>query len=506
MKQLRFEEKDKLADILKAVQDTPEEELEIIFVGSGLDQATLDNKVIATTAEKLGKKITFREKDLPTPSVPTNFAQDDHGFVEGRDVAEENKSALPTKPEETVPVAASAKKQNFISKLKILLKGPKWLYFLAAGVLFFVIGGGFAFWLLPSATVTIFTKAQFQEAEFPLKASESIENVDKEAGLVPLKILEDTVEDSIEVQTTGSTTVGTPAKGRVTIVNKDTNDKTFFKGAVLTTISGPKIEFTLDEVVNIAASPDGCGPPSPTPCEEVGADVTAKAIGEPGNLKSGTVFKVGDADLLAVSAANPTNFTGGTSKKITVVSANDQKKAKEDLLKKMQDTSRKDLETENPQIIIPEDGFQSEIVKEEYSHKVGEEATTLRLSMETKFSAKSFSRNDLQDILLSEITGNIPSDFVVDENNIFVTSEILDEKDGEYNIVGKIKAALLPNLKEDEVKSNIAGKDFGSADKYLKGLNSVSGFEVKIKPTPFKIFGILPMLKSKISLEIKPEE
>jgi len=96
--------------------------------------------------------------------------------------------------------------------------------------------------------------------------------------------------------------------------------------------------------------------------------------------------------------------------------------------------------------------------------------------------------------------------FVVDENNIFVTSEILDEKDGEYNIVGKIKAALLPNLKEDEVKSNIAGKDFGSADKYLKGLNSVSGFEVKIKPTPFKIFGILPMLKSKISLEIKPEE
>ena len=56
MKQLRFEEKDKLTDILKAVQDTTEEEVEVIFVGSGLDQATLDKRVITTTAEKLGKK------------------------------------------------------------------------------------------------------------------------------------------------------------------------------------------------------------------------------------------------------------------------------------------------------------------------------------------------------------------------------------------------------------------------------------------------------------------
>lgn len=503
MKQLRFEEKDKLADFLERIQETSEEEIEITFAGSGLEQSTLDKKVILAVGEKLGKKISFREKSQPVAAEAT---QRGHGFVEGKDVAEEVQSLPLQKPESGESVPTSVKKKNFLSKLRLLLKGLKWVYVAAGIVLLFVVIGVLAFWFIPSAYVTIFTKQQFQEAEFPLKASESVEKADKDAGMLPLKALEDTVEDSIEVKTTGSTTVGTPAKGRVTIVNNDTNDKTFFKGAVLTTASGSKIEFILDETISIPGSPPGCGASPFPPCNEVGANVTAKLIGESGNLKSGTVFKVGDADLLEVSAVNTTNFTGGTSKKITVVSADDQKKAKEDLLKKMQETSRKDLETENPQIIIPEDGFKSEIVKEEYSHKVGEETTTLRLAMETKFLVKSFSRNDLQDILLSEIADNIPNGFVVDKNNIFVTSEILDEEDGEFSIVGKIKVSLIPNLNQDEIKEKIAGKDFGSVDQYLKSLNSVSGFEVKISPLPFKIFGILPMLKSKISLDIKSEE
>lgn len=496
MKQLRFEEKDKLPDILEAIHKTSDEEIEITISGGQVLDLTLDKKVLTLAAEKLGKKLTFRDKTQPrTPQPQTHEKPTGHGFVEGEDVAEPKTEA---KPEAGTPV----KKRNWFSKLPFL-KGPKWVYIVLGAVLLFIVVGATSFWLLPSAKVTLFTTAQFQEAEFPLTASETIQKADKEAGMIPLKVLESSQEDSIETQSTGSKTVGSKAKGRVKVVNRDTsNSKTFFKGSVITTTSGPNVSFTLDKSATLSAAPVGCE----ADCPQVGVDITAKVIGDSGNLKSGTVFKVGDADVNLVFAKNETNFSGGSSKKITIVSADDHKKSKEDLLKKLEEAVKKKLETENPQIVIPEGGFENEITSEVYSQKVGDEKSSFRLSMEVKFSAKSFSENDLKEILIDEISDNIPNDFVLDPDNVIVSSEVLRQEGTDLNILGKIKAALLPAINEEEVKRNISGKDFGSVDGYLQSLNSVSGFEIKVMPSPFRIFGILPLLKNKIDIDIKAED
>jgi hypothetical protein len=496
MKEIRFEEKDKLSDILETVQNTTDHEIEIATSGSDIWDTQLNKKVITLAAEKQEKKISFRDKKKPP--VPQDQAapeKENLGFVEGKDVAEEKTQT----PVETTP---PPKKKGLFPKIPFL-KGPKWIYFVLGFIGLLLVAGFITFWFLPSATVKLFTAPQFQEAEFSLVASEAVEEADKEEGVIPLKTLETSEEDSIETKASGSKTVGTKATGRVKIVNRDaSNSKKFFKGTVITPVSGAKISFTLNQTATLSAAPVGCE----NDCPQKGVDITSKVIGSSGNLKSGTVFKVGDANVNLVFAKNETNFSGGSSEKLTVVSAEDQKKAKEDLLEKMEKGAKKSLEEKNPGATIPAGGLKNEIINQTYSQNIGDEADSFRLSMQVEFLAKSFSEIDLENFLVSEIEEKIPNDFTLDKENILVSSEILGEDQEGLNVLGKIKAALLPKVNEEEIRRNIAGKNFGSVDNYLKSLNSVSGFEIKVAPLPFRIFGILPFMGGRIKIEVVQEE
>lgn len=495
MKELRIEEESKLADIINSIKDTPEAEIEIITTGTDIFDVGVNKEIVKLASESFGKKVTFKGKQLPSGKAGEEVGKRENlGFVEGKDIAEEKEQK-----EEAAP--RPFKKRRF-PKLPFP-KWPKWVYALigSAGLIF--ITGILTFWFVPSATITLFTEQQFKESEISLVASDVIEKADKENGIIPLQTIETDEEDSIESKATGSKTIGSKAKGRVKIVNRDSNNnKTFFKGTVVSPISGSSIKFSLDKTATISAAPVGCE----ADCPAVGVDVTAKVIGSEGNLKSGTVFKVGSADVNLVFAKNETNFSGGSSKKVTVISASDHKKAKEDLIKKMEEKAKSDLEEENQGIIIPDGGFENEILEEVYSKNVGEEADNFRLSIKVRFIAIYFSEDDLKVILVEAVSEELPNDLKLDEENIFISSEILGKNDGELNIIGKIKAPLIPIIDEDEVRRNVAGKGFGQVDGYLKSLNSILGFEIKVNPALFRFFGRLPFSRNSISIEVIQEE
>ncbi|OGY25475.1 MAG: hypothetical protein A2Z11_03540 [Candidatus Woykebacteria bacterium RBG_16_43_9] len=496
MKRLEFDEKNNLADVLKAIQNEPETEIEIyIFPGSEILKDSANKSVIELLAKQLDKKIVLKGEEGPkqvadeTTSKKEGKEEDEHGFVEGKDVAEErvgeSKFSLPKFP-----------------KLKFL-KGPRWLFFLAGFIGLVIIAVILTFWLVPTATVTLTAEQKFKESELALIASAEAEEVDVDKGILPLKTLDTTIEDVLETKATGTKTVGTNAKGRVKIVNRDTKNKTFFAGTTIKTISNPILTFTLDETATISASPAGCI----ADCKETAVNVTAKEIGEKGNLAAGTKFQVGSVtDTTKVVAESLTNFTGGSSKKITVVSANDQKKAKEELLEKMEKKAKEELEKSNPGIVIPEGGLEPQILNEAYSKKTGEEALDFRLSLEVKFTAKIFSEEDLINLMIGSISETLPSGFEIDKEASVVESEILEKGDTDLKILGKIKASLVPIINTDEVVKNISGKDFGSTDKYLKSMNSITSFEIKLSPSVFRIFGTMPFARSRIKVELVQKE
>lgn len=503
MKRLEFDEKNNLADVLKALQKEPENEIEIyLFPGSEILKDSANKEIIELLAKDLNKEVILKGEVSIKPVVLEKSKnevkdEDNHGFVEGKDVAEDQiEGKVPTEKKKgrfTLPKLA---------KLKFL-KGPKWIYFLIGFLGFIVVGGVLTFWLVPKATVTLITEQKFKEAELAIIASSKVEEVDVDKGIIPLETLETSVEDVLEIKATGSKTVGTSAKGRIKIVNRDTeNAKTFFKGTTITSVSGTALSFSLDAQATVSAAPAGCE----ADCPQVGVDVTAKSIGDSGNLKAGTVFKIGSANVNLVFAKNETNFSGGSSKKIKIVSTGDQKKVKEDLLEKLEAKAREELEKENLEFVIPEGGLEAEIVNETYSKKVGEEAADFKLSLEVKFTVKIFSEDDLKNILINSISESIPSGFEIDKEGSSVESEILEKGDDDLKVLGKIKANLIPIIDTSDIAKNIAGKDFGSTDKYLKSIGAITAFEIKLEPSIMKLFGTMPFISSRIKVNVTAAE
>lgn len=505
MKRLEFDEKNNLADVLEAIKNEADAQIEIfIFPGSEILKDSANREVLELLAKQSGKEITIKGDEVVGPKTSEKAeakeqSKENLGFVEGEDIAEKELVQAEEAPKKKFKVPLSIPK---LPKLGFL-KGKRWIYF-AGGLLTLLIVGIISFfWLVPSAKITLMTEKKFQESELSLVASAQAEEINAEKGIIPLKTLEITKEDAVEKDATGTKTVGTNAKGRVKIVNRDTgSSKKFFAGTNITPVTGTKVTFTLDNVATVSAAPIGCE----ADCPQAGVDVTAKSIGETGNLKSGTVFQIGSADLNLVFAKSETNFTGGSSKKITVVSGDDQKKAKDELLKKIEKEAKEELEKENPGITIPEGGLETEILNESYSETVGSEAKDFRLSLEVKFTAKVFSEEDLKELLTKSISESIPSGFEVDKETSTVTSEILEKTDKDLKVLGKIAASLVPKVNKAEVVRNIAGKDFGTADKYLKSLNSISGFEIKLEPSFFRIFGTMPLSAGRIEVNVVQKE
>jgi len=503
MKRLEFNEKNNLTDVLKALQKEPGHEIEIyLFPGSDILKDSANKEIIELLAKDLNKKVVLKgDVGVKTASKDESKgevkAEDDHGFVEGKDVAEDQIEGKNI---------SEAKKKRFsfpkLPKLKFL-KGPKWIYFGVGLLGFIVVGGILTFWLVPRATVTLITEQKFKESELAIVASAKEDEVDVDKGIIPLKTMETTVKDVLEQKATGSKTVGTSAKGRIKIINRETSDKKFFSGTEIKTISGPSLSFTLDSVATISASVEGCT----NDCKETAVNVTAKQIGADSNLKSGTKFKVGSVvDTTKVVGESLVNFSGGSSKKITIVSADDQKKVKEELLEKLETKAKEELETENPEIVIPEGGLEGEIVNETYDKKIGEEASDIKLSLEVKFSVKIFSEDDLKNILIDSISDSIPSGFEVDKEGSSVESEILEKGDDNLKVLGKIKANLIPIIQTSDIAKNIAGKDFGSTDKYLKAIDAITGFEIKLEPSIMRLFGTMPFASNRIKIKVIQEE
>ena len=156
--------------------------------------------------------------------------------------------------------------------------------------------------------------------------------------------------------------------------------------------------------------------------------------------------------------------------------------------------------------MIPEGGLEAEIVNETYDKKVGEEAADFRLSLEVKFTAKIFSEDDLKNILIESISDSIPSGFEIDKEGSSVESEILEKGEDDLKVLGKIKANLLPIIDTSDIAKNIAGKDFGATDKYLKSIDAITGFEIKLEPSVMKLFGTMPFVSGRIKVKIIQEE
>lgn len=460
---------------------------------------------------------------VPPPQEPVSQEAADFGFVQGRDILQEEKEEKtppPSPPPQfarpTEPVVSTGRPRVSLPKLTLppislpslpslaSLKarfGPRKASLVVLAVLpLLLLGGGAlaASYYYPQAKVNLLLEPQTLQQELEVTLNPKIQSLNEENKEIPALNLEIEEKGNKKAVTTGKKLVGEPAGGDVTIYNKMTNSKTFKKGTIL--IGPNELKFTLAEEVSIASASENVGSLT---FGKQNTKVSASAIGPEGNLGVGQEFQFAEFPTSSYSARNEVAFSGGTSREISVVSRADQEKLLSSASAELGEQAKKDLEGKiGAGEKILDKTLVGTVTQKKFDQEVEAEATQLGLDVAMHFTALGYREDDLLTLLQKIIGGSIPSGFEFKKEE--TQMEVLNfekKKDGNFLFKVNFTASLLPKVNQEEIKKNLTGKSLKEAENYLHGLGNLVGYEVKfLRNLPFAK-DRLPRLLSNIQIE-----
>jgi len=364
---------------------------------------------------------------------------------------------------------------------------------LAIFVLFFVF-----WWFYPKAVVRIYiSPKKFEEkvsvAVDPLKGEVDLTNM-----VLPGEILTAEVSGDKTKQTTGTKKVGDRAKGSVKIQNGTSSIINLKEGALLLAANSLEYNLASSASVSAALSPS-------IPGTQV-VDVIAYDIGAEYNLAKDESFKVANYPKADVDAVAVSDFTGGSSREITAVSADDQKSLENDLLAELLKKARSDFETNlSSEKYLIDNSLTATSSSKMFSNKVGDEATNIKLSLDEKVNALAVAKKDLVAIAMKVLEGSVPSGFVLRGDQLLFEFDSPNDQKEKSSFELRIIANFLPEIDTSTLAGEITGKNSLFVEQHLSLIAGFSRAEINIRPRfPGKL-GTLPRISKNITIELVGE-
>jgi len=405
--------------------------------------------------------------------------------------------------------AAAAKKAKGGKKLKV----PSFDKFrtkliIAAAVLLLLVG--FGYWALaiaPRATVTLKTASSETPTDVDFFADPAATEVDVEKKIVPATSKEKTKTESEKAPATGQVDKGTKAAGTVKIYNCSKADKL---GDVQRTvpagtgISSGNLTFILAAAVTV--EPSGfAGDTCKKDKASSSVAVNAQGAGDQYNLSARTYAVSGLSSMSADGSA----MSGGTTQIVKVISAGDVDSAKQKLAAKNQaaaDEVKKEL-SDNGFLPIAET-FSAGTPVYTPSPAVGSEAGEVTVSAVTTFTMLGVKEDDLKKLVAEAVKSELEEkqQSILSEGlgqAIFRLASANNEQrtsDKQVSLSLNTKVVIGPDLQEQELKQEIAGKKSGEAEQLLAVREGVD--EPSVKLSPFWVTKI-PGKDSKITINIQ---
>lgn len=433
---------------------------------------------------------TLPIEELDNVHEPENVTAEDLGFVVNNEPQKASFVAPVVNDKFIEPVKSiqlpklpkfNFKKPNFNFKVgnRPLIMGGSLLVTL-------LVVGFILWWFAPKATITIYVS--------PKKIEEST-SVNIASDLTSSEI-EVTVSGEKTKSTTGTKLVGDRAKGSVKIQNGTAFPVNVPAGTILLSAGDLKFQTTKSASISGALSPSTPGTAT--------IDVEAGNIGNEYNLAKNEVFKVSNFPKAEVDATAVDNFTGGSSRQISSVSDDDRKSLIKSLTEELTNDAKLKLnEKVGSDEMLVESSIITESDEEDFSNKVNDEASNLKLNLGLIVKAKVVSKTGLSAVSKKNLESKVPEGFVLKDDQITYDFSETDEDDV-FEL--RISANLLPNINPDDIAKKISGKISSIAEDYL---NSVPGFiraEIRVTPLfPGKL-GTLPHVSDRIYITISADK
>lgn len=361
--------------------------------------------------------------------------------------------------------------------------------------------------LLPKADASIILKTESIKADPTVTLDKNIVAVDAKAGNVPGTYVFSEGELTKEFTATGSKNAGTKATGQVVFYNydyQDTNPKNIAAG---TTIVASGKNFVTSAAVTIpgASATIVQGAIKVTPSVSAKVTITASDAGEEYNLAASRfdVSGYSAAQKQLVYAQSDAALSGGTTKKITVVSDDDLKKAKDDtqaeldqkIISALSDKESKDnKKIINSQVKISDSSTEA-------SKKSGDEATTFTYKIVAKGETLAYSEPQLREAIAAKVSADLPIDqMLVNPDKTELTFDVKDANldSGKYTLLVHFNGKKGKKYDTATIQKQITNQRYGTALETIQNLAEVEKATLTVWP---KFIPRTPILKSRVNVK-----
>lgn len=505
---------DDIVSVLARIEDINVNEITVeIPEGSVLFDNSISIKLLLKEAEKLGKNLTLETTDSNGQQILAMLDQGVNSGFDGfrsKEISESDFEEAPT-----------MSKRKF-SKPKLpafkvpRLKFPKLnfkLPLIIIAILILLGGVGYALvWRAPEATVRMIVDIDPLTKSLTVKVVGDGANTETELPTLPGKTITASVSDQLTIETTGEKTVGEVAEGKITVYNRTDTEVKLDKGTVITYKEDDSdLSFKLNDDVTIPPETleDPADLTSPSIPGQADVDVTALEFGEAYNIDNDETLEFEDYKKGELFAKSSGAFEGGSSETVKVVAEEDltelSAKLKEQLTESSLSSLEKKLSSGTKQI----PGSQEVTVStEDFSAEVGDEEDELTLTQVATATVLTYSESELNKLLDTLVDNLVPDGFVLSDKDREVNVEILGSTDStalsltEADLQVTLKAFVVPDINEESIKSDLAGKKLAEAEKVLGGVRNIYKYEIELKNSvPF--FQRMPTNTENISINIE---
>ncbi|MEP7204619.1 MAG: hypothetical protein ABI716_00300, partial [Candidatus Saccharibacteria bacterium] len=300
---------------------------------------------------------------------------------------------------------------------------------------------------------------------------------------------------SVDFTPTGQKDVGDKATGTMTVTRTSVSSNPLSVPAGTSFMSGV-LTFTSTQATTLAGTQIGGGGIIQ---DSATVKVVAANSGDSYNLSARSY----QSDISGISA-NGSDMTGGTTKLVTIVTADDVQKATAALVEQPTDPVKVQLLKLVPsaQVVI-DDSFTIAPADPISTPAVGTEAAKATLTRSTTYTISAIAKSDLELYLKA----NVEKQLVGKDNQRIYDDGINKVKLSGYTKTGDTSTVNIvstgqigPKIDEAAIKEQVKGKIYGEAQSILQQIDGVSNVDVK-----FSYFWVhtVPNDIKKISIEFK---
>lgn len=426
------------------------------------------------------------EAESPEPAIDPNTSV---GQLAGALAAEET-IELDNDSEAAAATPIAAAKKSLNKKLRVP-DFDRFRLLLFAGIgllLLLIVGGIFAFVVLPKARIVIKTDTSSVSLDKKLTADTQAKALDAEQGIVPALSKQLKKTDSEKVPATGQRDEGTKAHGSATLALTDCSlDQVTIPAGTSLTANNFTFLTQAEVILKSVKIGSSCRNNDFKDFSTATVNVTAQNAGDKYNLGARAYTLAGFTNVSAYGS----DMTGGTSKLVQIVSQQDVDNAKQKILDRMNAAAANELKgqfsTDNALPLTDTLTNGDPVIIS--SPNVNDSASELNVSATVTYTQLGVKQDDLKQLIETEVKKHIDNaKQTIQDNGLSKAVLRVTDKVSPQKVKFELQTIAVagPQLDAEGIKKEIAGKKKGATQTIIQSRPGIR--DVSIKYSPFWVF------------------